>query len=586
MALQRAGRLSEAEAAYRALLAQDPRDADALHLLGLARQQSGDAREGEAFIRGAIAIRDAAVFHLNLGTLLLAGRREGEAEGEYRCALALDPAMVDAARRLGALLIGAGRPGEVEGALTPTFAAHPHDADVLTMVAVARMRTGDNAGAEAAFRSAIAAQPRPGNLRYNLGTLLDRQKRSGEAEAEFRAAIALTPEHVEAHFNLGNLLMKSDRLDEARSCFEAALRLRPDYADARFNLGLLQVEQDQTDAAEASFRTVLSAAPDRPDARLALGTLLLRRGDYANGWPLYEARSEGELRENFNLLPDVPYPRWRGEDLTGKSLLLWPEQGYGDAIQFARFARELKRRGLARLTLGCHAPLAPLFVGLDGVDEVVTSGMAIAAHDYWSLPLSLPLHLGMRLHSVPAVLPYLRASPALVERWRPRAASKGFRVGLAWRGAAIHGNDARRSLPSLDALRPLWRVPGVEFVALQKGEGEEEARAAAAEGRLADLGSDCVDFADTAAVVHHLDLVIAVDTAVAHLTGAMGKPCWILLPAQQTDWRWLERRVDSPWYPNVVRLFRQAQGQGWAPTVDAVATALHALDRRRVRRLP
>ena len=586
LALQRAGRLAEAEAAYRALLVQNPRDADALHLLGLARQQNGDARDGEALIRQAIALRPAPVFHLNLGTLLLAAGRAGEAEGEYRRALALDPALADAGRRLGALLIGAGRAGEVEAALTPALVAHPQDADLLTALAVARMRTGDDAGAEAAFKAAIAAQPRLGNLRYNLGTLLDRQGRAAEAEAEFRAAAALTPEHVEARFNLGNLLMKADRLDEARGCFEAALRLRPAYADARFNLGLLQVEKGESEAAEASFRAVLSAAPERPDARLALGTLLLRRGDYANGWPLYEARAEGALREQFNRLPDVPYPRWQGEDLAGRSMLLWPEQGYGDAIQFARFARELKRRGLRHLTLGCHAPLAPLFAGLDGVDAIVTSGMAIEAHDFWSLPLSLPLHLGTRLHSVPATLPYLEAAPALIERWRPRMAGEGFRVGLAWRGAAIHGNDARRSLPGLDALRPLWRVPGIRFVALQKGEGEDEARAAAAQGRLTALGSDFADFADTAAVIHHLDLVIAVDTAVAHLAAAMGVQCWILLPAQQTDWRWMEQRVDSPWYPNVVRLFRQARGQNWSPTVDAVATALQFHDKRRPRRLP
>lgn len=583
LALQRAGRRAEAEAAYRALLERHPGDVDALHLLGLARQQGGDAKEGEALIRRAIALRDAPVFHLNLGTLLLAAGRLGEAEGEYRRALALDPALSDAGRRLAALLIGAGRPGEVEAALAPALSANPRDGDLLTALGVARMRSGDDARAEAAFRGAVAAAPELGNPRYNLGTLFDRMGRAAEAEAEFRAAVALAPEHVEARFNLGNILMRSDRIQEARGCFEAALRLRPAYADARFNLGLVLVEVGEPEAAEAAFRAVLEAAPDRPDAKLALGTLLLRRGDFAGGLPLYEARAEGRLRERFNLLPDLPYPRWAGEDLAGRSMLLWPEQGYGDAIQFARFASELKKRGLARLTLACHAPLAPLFAGLDGVDRVVTGGTTVEPHDFWSLPLSLPLHLGMRLHSIPGALPYLSPAPALTERWRPRLEGAGLRVGLAWRGAEIHGNDVRRSLPALDLLGPLWSVPGTRFFSLQKGLGEDEARAWEAQGRLVHLGSDLVDFADTAAVVGHLDLVIAVDTAVAHLAGAMGKPCWILLPAVQTDWRWLERRTDSPWYPGAVRLFRQRPGEPWAGTVAGVADALRSEAARRGR---
>ena len=577
----RSGRLAEAEAVYRAILAADPRDADALHLLGLVRQGRGDPAEGERLIRGAIAVKDAGVFHMNLGTLLLGASRPDEAEAAYRHAIAVQPDLADAAGRLGAMLLTAGRPGEADAVLTEALRHARGNAGFLNLLGVARMQAGDDEGSEWALREAVEIAPTTVDAHFNLGLLLLQCGRGEEAEQSLRAAIALDPGRVEATDELGKHLLATRRYDESRAAFEAVLEHRPDHTKARYLLGVLQVEADEFDAGEATMRRLMAEAPNFSRARLAVGAMALARGDFAEGWPLYEARYAADAKAGFLPPPDVLYPRWNGEDLAGKSLLLWPEQGHGDAIQFVRFATELKRRGVARLTLVTFVSLGPLFVGLDGVDRVVTDIREVGPHDYWTFLLSVPLHLGTTLATLPAGVPYLRASQALAERWIRRLPLGGINVGLAWAGERLHDNDENRSIESLSVLEPLWRlpVPNLHFISLQKGRGEDMLRAWAGAGRIVELGSDFRDFADTAAVIDQLDLVICVDTAIAHLAGALGKYCWVMLPAKGADWRWMKNRSDSPWYPGVVRLFRQERAGDWSGVVGEVAAALEAFAR-------
>ncbi len=282
------------------------------------------------------------------------------------------------------------------------------------------------------------------------------------------------------------------------------------------------------------------------------------------------------LKSALGRIPDLPYPRWQGESLAGKSLLIWPEQGLGDYIQFCRYAPLLKDRGLARLSLFCAPSLKALLETVNGVDAVITDPASVPGHDYWCFPLSLPLHFGTTVDAIPAALPYLRALPERMDRWRNRLPGEGRKVGLAWKGNPKLKNDSNRSLPGLETLAPLWAVPGVSFVSLQKGPGEDQATQAPAAQPIIALGTQAGDFADTAAIIAQLDLVICVDTAIAHLAGAMGKTCWVLLPALGTDWRWLDDRPDSPWYPGVMRLFRQSKIGDWSRTVDEVASALNS----------
>jgi hypothetical protein len=270
-------------------------------------------------------------------------------------------------------------------------------------------------------------------------------------------------------------------------------------------------------------------------------------------------------------------------------LLFWPEQGLGDQIQFCRYVPRLKALGAARVTLVCQRPLCALFESLAGADSVVAADVVdnafvvdpgtIASHDFWTFPLSVPALLGTDLATLPEVaMPYLAPPPDRVEAWRARLGAQApLRVGLVWRGNPKHHNDAERSLPGLETLAPLWDVPGVRFFSLQAGRAGLAAQSASAGQPLQHLGANFVDFADTAAALELLDLLICVDTSIAHLAGAIAKPCWVMLPQHRTDWRWLRDRDDSPWYPAGMRLFRQADRGAWGPVVEHVRDALAAL---------
>jgi hypothetical protein len=288
-----------------------------------------------------------------------------------------------------------------------------------------------------------------------------------------------------------------------------------------------------------------------------------------------------EARWQFDQFPlsfDCPF--WEGEPLAGKSIVIGLEAGHGDMIHFCRYAVLLKERG-AVVSVVSHPALRRLFATLPGVDHVHALGDELpGGWDYWTRPMRLPGLFGTEMSSIPAVVPYLHAQPELVEHWRGMLPQNGLRVGLAWRGNSNFENDADRSLPSLMALAPLGAVAGsgasLHFVSLQKGLGEDEALVPPVGMALHPVGPLLADFADTAAVIANLDLVISVDTAVAHLAGAMGKPCWLLLPDYRCDWRWMKDRDDTPWYPTM-RLFRQPRDGGWTPLIAQVAAALRGL---------
>ena len=425
--------------------------------------------------------------------------------------------------------------------------------------------------AEAAYRRALELRPDSAETNYNLGNLLYEAKLLPEAEAAYRRALELRPDFAETHNNLGYLLHGSKRQSEAEAVYLRALEQRPDSANVYNNLGYLHYETKRFPEAEACLLRALELKPDFADAKLNLSLLLLILGRYAEAWPYHESRYNQSRTKNIIRIPSLSYPQWQGQSLVGKSLVIYPEQGFGDYIQFARYAPMLKDRGVSCLTFVCDQPLKALLETMEGIDAVITDLSPIPPHDYWSFPLSLPLFFGTTVATIPATLPYIHALPERVGRWQDCLPQKGLRVGLVWKGSPGHKNDVNRSLPGLATLAPLWSVPGVTFISLQKGQGEAEAMQPPAEQPLINLGSDIRDFADTAAIMAQLDLVICVDTAVAHIAGAMGKPCWVLLPAFGTDWRWLLDRPDSPWYPEVMRLFRQSKKDNWdKPIGDAV----------------
>ncbi|MYM65767.1 tetratricopeptide repeat protein [Pseudoduganella sp. FT55W] len=429
------------------------------------------------------------------------------------------------------------------------------------------MAAGDYAGAEACYLQALALQPWHAAARANLGYLKEQQGAAAEAEFHYRQAIALMPDHAQLQQNLGALLLKEKRFAESEEAMRAAVALAPDSGSAWNQLGVLLVCTHREPEGEACYRQALALEPHHARTQFNLSYLLLRQARFEEGWRMLEARWQFD---QFPLSFDCPF--WEGEPLAGKSIVIGLEAGHGDMIHFCRYAPMLKARG-ATVSVVCHPALQRLFATLDGVDRVSALGEALpGGWDYWTRPMRLPGIFGTEMASIPAAMPYLHAQPELVAHWREVLPQQGLRVGLAWRGNSNFENDADRSLPSLMTLSPL-AVAQVHFVSLQKGAGEAQALLPPAGMELYPLGSQLADFADTAAVIANLDLVISVDTAVAHLAGALGKPCWLLLPDYRCDWRWMKDRDDTPWYPSM-RLFRQPRDGGWAPVIAQVSAEL------------
>ncbi|MGH8780010.1 tetratricopeptide repeat protein [Paraburkholderia sp.] len=388
------------------------------------------------------------------------------------------------------------------------------------------------------------------------------------AEDLYRRRLATNDRDGIAHNNLANLLRQSSRYSEAKLHYERALESMPDSAEIRQNLAGLLETLHEYDRAEAEYRRALELRPDFVEARFNLGLLLLAAGRYAEGWPLYESRLQIDHEHGT-----LPFPRWNGEDLNGKTLLLVPEQGYGDTIQFSRYASLLKARGVRTLSMLCKPQLAPLLRTVKGIDALVTDPQALHVHDYWDSVMSLPYHFGTTLESIPAEIPYLGVFTNRLDAWRERLPSDGVRVGLVWKGNPAHDNDAERSLRHFSDLSPLWSIDGVRFVSLQVGNAEAETQDCDAQQPILCLGKEIRDFADTAAIVAQLNLVICVDTAVAHVAGALGIACWLMLPRAGTDWRWHRSGNQSPWYPKDMYLFRQTPA-GWSAVVEEVTAAL------------
>ncbi len=437
------------------------------------------------------------------------------------------------------------------------------------------MAEGDAVGAEASFRAALKCAPDLAEALANLAYLRERAGDPVQAEDFYRRSLAADPAIAQTHINLGVLLAVQKRFDEAEAAYRDAIDLQYDSAPAWSNLGALQAARRQDDAAEASFRLAMLLDADYALARFNFSYLLLRQGRFEEGWQCLEARN---WYQRLQALLDCA--RWLGDSLVGRSILIGIEAGLGDMIQFCRYARLLKEKGAARIGLLCHPGLKTLLETLADVDAVIAADGEIrrTGWDCWTPLLSLPFHCQTRIETIPATLPYLSIDPAKAEAWsarlRDRDGKKALIVGLVWKGNPRFENDADRSLPDLGVLAPLGDVADVRYFSLQKGRGEDEAANPPVGLALTNLAPEIIDFSDTAAIVANLDLVISVDTAVAHLAGALGKPCWILLPDYKTDWRWLDNRSDSPWYPGVVRLFRQRVMGDWVGVVADVGAAL------------
>jgi tetratricopeptide (TPR) repeat protein len=451
----------------------------------------------------------------------------------------------------------------------------PLRAELLNEVGVSAFNTGRMAIAEAFFSRAVKRDPAHGPAIYNLGRVFVAQGKFDRAIACFEKNLELGAMGVEPENDLGVIHLKRGNLEEARSHIQRVLSVVPAHANAQVNLGHVLAALGSHDEALARYASVLKAQPDHAEAHFGFAVQQLIMGRLRQGWKEYEWRFERSEGARLRLIPPSPAAqRWQGESLKGKRILLRAEQGLGDTIQFSRFAGRLQTMG-ASVYLSVQESLVELLRSLEGVSGVCAMGQEkqFEPYEYWSPLLSVARLLDVSLHNIPDKVPYLHAQEAAQQRWKMQldAGDGKLRVGIVWRGNPDHENDRNRSLP-LEQLDSLAN-PHCAFFSLQLGvSAQQMAKSALAPVSLA---GQLRDFSETAAAVVNLDLVIAVDTSVAHLAGALGRPVWLLLPFN-ADWRWLLERNDTPWYPTM-RLYRQPERGDWSSIFATLAQDLAKL---------
>ena len=480
----------------------------------------------------------AALVWLHQGNSLFMQERYYEAVASYDRAIALEPGLVAALYNRGNALLELGLHEEALQSFDRSLALDTNNADAFNNRGLTLLELGRREAALTSFAEVLTLNPLNVDAWVSHGYTLQLLERSAEAIVSCDRALALRPDSGDALYNRGNALVSLGRHEEAVDCYARALAIKPDDPEVRFNLGLS----------------------------------LLALGDYARGWPAFELRMHmGGRRRAF------PGPQWHGEDIAGKAILLHTEQGLGDTLQFCRYVPLVAARG-ATVILEVPGPLERLLSRLPGVSYLVVRGDAIPAFDWHCSLLSLPLAFGTRLETIPGRAPYLSAEPRQVAVWRERLKElAGLHVGLVWAGEPRHHDskaqavDRRRSV-TLQHFAGLAGVTGISLVSLQKGDAAAEARSLPPGLAVHDWSDELGDFADTAALLAALDLVISVDTAVVHLAGGLGKPVWVL-SRFDACWRWLCNRPDSPWYPSA-RVFGQPARGDWGSVMDEVARAL------------
>jgi len=546
---QQAGRLAEAEQAYRQILEQSPRHPDAMHLLGVLKIQQQNFDEAVPWIERAIAAKGSAwSFHSNLAYAFQELGRLDEAIASYHRAIHLEP----------------------------------HSAALYSNLATACQQQGNHDQAAAWFAKAIEIDPKHADAHYNLGNLNREQGHVDKAMACYEQAIRLRPDYSEAHANLANLLLDQGQLDEAARSYRWAIEINPRNVEAQYNLGRALKALGQFDEALAAYRTTLKLRPDYAEAHNALGLLLLRLGQLEQGWEEYEWRWR---KTDATPLRELPYPLWQGQPLKDKSLLVYSEQGIGDEIMFGSCLPDIIQRA-GKCVIECDRRLVSLFQR--SFPEAIVHGrqgwnehgwLATCPPIDFQVPTgNLPRYLRPSLASFPRRDRFLCVDETQRRRWAARLdeLGDGWKVGICWRGHREDEIKQQRSTELRD-WKPLLTTPGFQLISLQYGPCEEEIdRISRETSRTIHRWEDfdpSVEIDSLAALMSSLDLIITVGNTTAHLAGALGLNVWTLLSAQPS-WRWMQHRLDSPWYRSM-RIFRQQQPGEWAELFDRVAHELH-----------
>jgi tetratricopeptide (TPR) repeat protein len=527
--------LEQAGRVCRDILKKQPKNSDVLHLLGLIYYQERNYSAAISCFKKSLKINPLnAEVHYNLGRTSQQIGEIDDAICYFQKALEYNPYFVDAYLNLGNIFQDQ---KDIENAII-------------------------------SYQKVIQINPKFAGAYYNLGVVLQEKELLNEAVSAYQKAIKLNPQYADAYHDLGYVFQMKGQFDQAIECYQKALDLNPDMFDAHNNLGRAYQGQKKINEAIVSYRKAIDMNPDFAEAHCNLSMALLLTGNFRQGWPEYEWRwklGDGS-RDDFH------QPRWTGFDITGRTLFLYAEQGFGDTIQFIRYASLAAGRG-ARVIVKCQKELKSLIEQVKGIEQVITREDPIPVFDFHCPLLSLPLIFDTVLESIPSDIPYIIADQAIIEKWHEKLRNRDSRlkVGLVWSGNPKYKADRIRSLDLMTFL-PLAGLRDTTFYSLQKGKASEQTKNPPDGIDLVDFMDEVTDFAGTAGLIMNLDLIISVDTSVAHLAGGLGKPVWTLLPFSP-DWRWMLDREDSPWYPTM-RLYRQPSPGDWNPIMDRLVKDL------------
>lgn len=604
------GNLKDAESVCLNILEIQPDNGYIIYLTGLIYSRLNNYSSAIDFLIKAAALNPSNPdVHYNLANALQGGRRYDEALISYRRSLDLNPRNADAYNNLGTTLL---QKGELDEAITSYQRAISMSSDnglIYNNLGNAFRAKRNYDGAVRCYQEAInrlpdscdvynnmgnvyadkkefiraltyyeeALQCSSGNAQtyYNMANAFKEMEDYEQAEEYYQKALCLNPDFIEAYYNLGNAQRFMGKYDAAIHNYGETLKRKQDYLEAYNNLGVAFKEKGDMESAIISYKKAVMINPNIAETQWNLSLAYLLSGNFEEGWKRYEWRWQkgdyASYKRNFS------QPQWEGEDISGKVLYLHAEQGYGDAIQFVRYTDLIAQKG-TRVILEAPKALLRLFMTVKGVDQVVRRGDDIPDFDFHCPLLSLPRVFGTVMETVPAKVPYICADPELQKIWHEKLLKHGakFKVGLVWSGNPEHKNDRNRSV-AFDCFIPLLDLHQILFFSLQKGETAKEATNLPEGLHIIDYADELNDFADTAGLIMNLDLIVTVDTATAHLAGALGKPVWTMLP-YAPDWRWLLGREDSIWYPTM-KLFRQQKPGDWASVVRGISECLTVVER-------
>lgn len=544
----------------------------------IARCQHDNGRLDEAltlYMKAARLKPDFWEAHYNAGLVYQAWKRPEEAAACYQRALEIRPDCAEACNNLGQLLLERGQSDQALNCFRRAIDLRGDFAEAHFNMGEAFCAAQRDAEAIRHYQAAVRLKPSLIEAWNNLGNTLRRRENLSGARQCYQRVVQLRPDLAQGHYNLGNAWKDAGEHDRAVESLSKAVTLEKGYAEAWNNLGLAHKNRGEYHQAIACFSEALRLKPELAEAHWNRSSVNLVVGDFAQGLKDYEWRYQlpsWQLVYPFR----TRLPRWDGSAAMNRRILVHDEQGLGDTFQFIRYL-PLVRERCGKVILETRRELMDLLQEFPGIDEVVErpEGSESQTQADFCIPLlSLPLMFGTTPETIPAVVPYLWADPRKAVRWRQRIGGAGFKVGIVWAGRPQHQNDRNRSC-RLDLFAPLVRMHGIRWFSLQKSRAAEQIAESNLQDSIANLDRELEGFADTAAAISQLDLVISVDTSVAHLAGAMGKPVWVLLP-YIPDWRWMLDRQDSPWYPTM-RLFRQEKPGDWAGVFPRVATEITAV---------